>query len=272
LLDLGFPLFVVERSALLVRDLDLLVQIARRSWVGVTYSISNVDPILKRAFEPRSPGVKSRLLAMASLAQAGILVGTSIMPIIPLLGDDERHLDELVRATRDHGGSFVIGSGMTMDGLQARRTLEAFRQLDPELEPRLRALYGWRPGAEPRYGPERAYAARLGLLLRELCARHGLLDRMPRHVADGPLALNKRIAERLFLKTFDLELEQASDQRIWAYRRAAWTVDEWPASIAELHRDRGEAGLLELPGIGPRLAELVSSWLRERLVDASREA
>jgi hypothetical protein len=70
------------------------------------------------------------------------------------------------------------------------------------------------------------------LLLRELCARHGLLDRMPRYVAPGPLAANKRIAERLFLRTYDLELEEAQDYSIWAYRKAAWAVDEWPESIA----------------------------------------
>ena len=87
--DLGFPLFIVERSPLLTRDLDLLVEINRRAWVSVTFSMSNVDPALKRAFEPRSPGVKRRLQAMEKLANAGILVGTSLMPILPFVGDDE---------------------------------------------------------------------------------------------------------------------------------------------------------------------------------------
>jgi DNA repair photolyase len=48
-------------------------------------------PGLKRAFEPRSPGVKRRLQAMEKLASAGILAGTSMMPVIPCLGDDEGH-------------------------------------------------------------------------------------------------------------------------------------------------------------------------------------
>jgi len=62
------------------------------------------------------------------------------------------------------------------------------------------------------------------------------------------------LAERLFLKTYDLELEQAKDHRIWAYRKTAWTVDEWPESIAEIYQARGEAGLRELPGVGKSLA------------------
>jgi DNA repair photolyase len=261
--DLGFPLFIVERSPLLTRDLDLLVEINRQAWVGVVYSISNVDPALKGAFEPRSPGVQRRLQAMAQLAQAGILVGTSMMPIIPFVGDDEGHLEDTVRATKDHGGSFVMGGGLTMDGVQAERTLAAARRLDPALEARWRELYGWQLGGKPSYGPPRTYNARLGLLLREVCARHGLLDRMPRYVAPGPLAVNKRIAERLFLRTYDLELEGARDYRIWAYRKAAWTVDEWPESIADIYWAGGEAGLRALPGIGRSLAGEIARWLGE---------
>jgi DNA repair photolyase len=162
--DLGFPLFIVERSPLLTRDLDLLVEINRQTWVAVLSSISNVDPVLKRAFEPRSPGVKRRLQAMEQLAKAGILVGTSMMPILPLVGDEESHLDDLVRATRDHGGSCVLGGGLTMDGIQAERTLAAARRLDPALEARWRELYNWKEGGKPSYGPPRAYNTRLGRL------------------------------------------------------------------------------------------------------------
>lgn len=216
--DLGFPLFIVERSPLLTRDLDLLVEINRRAWVGVVFSISNVDSDLKRAFEPQSPGVMRRLQAMAKLANAGILVGAALMPVIPFVGDSEEHLEEAVRATKDHGGTFVLGSGLTMAGVQAALTLEAGRRLHPALEVRWRDLYNWQVGGKPNYSLPRAVNARLGLLIRELCIRHGLLDRMPRYVAPGPLAVNKRIAERLFLKTYDLELQGANEYRIQAYR------------------------------------------------------
>jgi DNA repair photolyase len=261
--EFGFPLFIVERSPLLTRDLDLLVEINRESWVGVLFSISNLDPVLKRAFEPRSPGVKQRLRAMEQLAAAGILVGTSMMPIMPFVGDDEQLLDDVVRATKEHGGQCVLGGGLTMDGVQAERTLKAAQRFDPALEGHWRKLYRWEPGGKPTYGPSRAYNARIGLLVRELCARHGLLDRMPRYIAPGPLAINKRIAERLFLKTYDLELAQAQDYRIWAYRKAAWTVDELPESIADVYRMRGEAGLRALPAIGKSLAGEIARWLRE---------
>jgi DNA repair photolyase len=261
--DVGFPLFVVERSPLLTRDLDLLVDINEEAWVGVVLSISSLDPALKRAFEPRSPGVRRRLRAMESLAAVGILVGTALMPVLPFVGDDEAHLEDVIRATKDHGGTFVMGGGLTMDGVQARRTLEAFRQFDPTVTDRVRELYNWEAGGEPTYSPPKPYNAHLGLLVRELCERHGLLDRMPRYIPPGPLAINKRIAERLFLRAYDLELEEAKDYRIWAYRKAAWTVDEWPENVAELYETRGEAGLRELPNVGRSIAGRIARWLEE---------
>ena len=262
-LNHGFPLFIVERSPLLTRDLDLLTEINRATWVGVVFSMSSVDPVLKHAFEPHSPGTKQRLRAMERLAEAGILVGAALMPIIPFAGDDNDHLGDTLRAVKDHGGTFVMAGGLTLDGVQAQRSLRAARRLDPALEARWRELYGWEPGGKPSYGPPSAYRARLGLLVRELCARHGLLDRMPRYIAPGALAINKRIAERLFLKTYDLELEQAKDYRIWAYRKVAWTVDECTESVADLYGTQGQAGLRSLPGVGKALAAQIAVWLGE---------
>ena len=151
-LELGVPLFVVERSPLLTRDLDLLRPINQSAWVGVVYSISNLDQELKLAFELRSPGLRRRLQAMQQLAQAGILVGTSLMPVIPGVGDDRWHLEQTVQATRDHGGSFVLAGGLTMEGLDrvySEGGREALAAL-PDVGPRLaEELAGWIHEFEP---------------------------------------------------------------------------------------------------------------------------
>jgi len=259
--EMQFPLFVVERSPLLVRDLDLLQDIQRSTWTSVVYSISNLDPVLKQAFEPRSPGLQRRLQAIRLLADAGISVGVTLMPVIPYLGDDAKHLEEVILAAKDQGASFVIAGGMTMDGNQAERTLAAAGKVDAAVEALWRQAYNQDKGAQP--SSANSYTAKLGRLVRELCLKHGLLDRMPRYIRKGPLAANKRIAEHLFLKTYDLELEGAISQRVWAYRKAAWTIDELEESIAELYAKQGQPGLKALPGIGDRLAAQMAAWLRE---------
>ena len=89
---------------------------------------------------------------------------------------------------------------------------------------------------------------------------------MPRPILPGPLAINKRVAERLFLKTYDLELQQAGDYAIWAYRKAAWTVDELATSVREVYDHQGEAGLAALPAIGRSIAAEIGGWLNEEAV------
>ncbi|MBI2895924.1 MAG: hypothetical protein HYY06_20370 [Deltaproteobacteria bacterium] len=270
--DLGFPLLVIERSPSVVRDVDLLVEIGRRSWAGVLFSISNLDRSLKAAFEPRSPGVRGRLEAMARLAGAGVHVGTALTPIIPAVGDDLRHLDDVVRATRDHGGAFVLAGGMTLDGAQRELTLGAARRFDPALPSRWTELYG---DASPHQGgasPSSGYQSRIGLLVRELCARHELCDRIPRPILPGPRAANKRVAERLFLRTYDLELDRAPSHRVWAHRKAAWAIDELPENVADIHRARGVRGLAEVPAVGGTIAREIATWLERDPDLAARSA
>ncbi len=259
-LEAQFPLFIVERSDLLLRDTDLLQAIQDNSWVSVAYSISNVDPDLKAAFEPRSPGLRRRLEAIRFLADSGIPAGVSLMPVIPFLGDDRATLEDTIMAARDYGAEFVIAGGMTMDGVQAERTWAAAGQMDLAIEQQWRELYN-QGGGQSAAGAD-SYSAKLGRLVRELCAKHGIADRMPRYIPAGPLGVNKHLAERFFLKTYDLELEGAPANQVWTYRKAAWTVDELDESIADIYASRGEFGLQALPEIGKTLAGHIAKWLQ----------
>ncbi|MDY6876317.1 MAG: hypothetical protein SWK90_08975 [Chloroflexota bacterium] len=256
--DMRFPLFIVERSPLLTRDLDLLSDINRQTWVGVVYSISTLDPAVKQAFEPRSPGVRTRLAAMAQLAEAGILVDTALMPVLPAIADDDAHLEEVIVATKGHGGRFVLVNGLTMSSPQAKRVWHVVDRHFPQARPAYERLY-----AGDRYAPRRRYSADLGRRVRALCEKHCLADRMERWIEPGPLGVNRWVAERLFRQVYDLELDEADERRIWAYRRAAWTVDELAISIKELYDSQGVKGLITLPGIGQRLARLIADYLEE---------
>jgi hypothetical protein len=181
------------------------------------------------------------------------------MPVLPYVADDDKHLEEVIVATREHGGRFVLVGGLTMSGPQAARVWGVVDRYFPQARPTYEQLY-----AGNVYSPPGSYNADLGRRVRALCQKHSLADRMPRWIAPGPRGVNRWLAERLFHQTYNLELEGADERRLWAYRRAAWTVDEWPASLAELYTSQGLAGLLTLPGIGERLAQLIAGWLEER--------
>jgi DNA repair photolyase len=198
---------------------------------------------------------------MSNFASQGILVGGGLMPILPFVGDDDAHLEEVIRAVKDHGGSFILAGGLSMAGIQAERSLRAAEGLDAQLGSRWQKMYNWLPEKGPDYSPPPAYTAQLGLRVREICQRYELPDRMPRFIPAGKLGINKRIAELLFLKTYELEIEQAEVRQIWAYRKAAWTVDEMDQSIVDVFQSGGEGGLRSLPEIGNRIASEIGAWL-----------
>jgi DNA repair photolyase len=193
---------------------------------------------------------------MRKIADAGILTGTAFMPILPHICDDDSNLETVVKKTAENGGKFVLAAGLTMSGAQATYFLEALKRHDPGLTEKYEELYG---GA---YSPADAqYVGKIGLKVRDLCAKHGIRDRMPRYIPDGPLATNKRIAEDIFKKCYQMELECAPSYKVWAYRRAGWAVDELDRDIFALYKERGVKSLETLPSIGPSLAAFIAERL-----------
>lgn len=209
---------------------------------------------------------------MSSLASQGILVGVGLIPILPALSDDRAHLEEVIKAAKDHGASFILAGGLSMAGIQAERTLQAAGRLEPNVVSEWRRLYDWLPEKEPDYSPPPAYVAHLGSRVREICHRYDLPDRMPRYIPGGKKGTNKRIAELLFLRVYEMEIQEADPRRIWAFRKAAWTVDEMPESVVDIYQALGESGLRSLPGIGNRIASEITAWLREPEFLQSRQS
>ena len=74
--ELNFPVFINEKSPLIVRDLDLLSKINQESYANVGFSIiTDQDDATRKLFEPKAPSVQSRFEAMAKIADADIMTG-----------------------------------------------------------------------------------------------------------------------------------------------------------------------------------------------------
>ena len=255
--ELNFPTMVLEKSPLVLKDLDLISEINGHTWACVMFSIVRPDSEgYGEIFEPCAPKIEGRFQAMRKIADAGILTGTTFMPILPYICDDDSNLEAVVRRTAESGGKFVLAAGLTMSGAQATYFTEALKRYDPILVEKYDALY---KGA---YSPlDTKYPGRVGLKVRELCTKYGISDRMPRYVPDGPLATNKRVAEEIFAKCHLLELESAPSFKVWAYRRAGWTIDELGQDIMAIYKKRGLSGLKALPNIGPSIAAFIAERL-----------
>jgi DNA repair photolyase len=95
------PVCIITKSALVERDLDLLVALARNKLVEVFISITTLDPGKARRLEPRASSPNRRLQALNKLSQAGIRCGVMVAPVIPVLTDSE--LEQVLQAAREHG-------------------------------------------------------------------------------------------------------------------------------------------------------------------------
>jgi len=101
LLEFRHPVSIVTKSALVMRDIDILADMAAMRIASVAFSITTLDRQLSRAMEPRAATPQRRLEAMRTLSEAGIPVCVLASPMIPALNDNE--LDAILEAGAAHG-------------------------------------------------------------------------------------------------------------------------------------------------------------------------
>ncbi len=95
------PVTIVTKSALVVRDIDLLADLARDGLAQVMLSITSLSNDIKRTLEPRAASPEARLRVIRQLHQAGIPVGVLVAPVIPAITDHE--LEDILAAAREAG-------------------------------------------------------------------------------------------------------------------------------------------------------------------------
>jgi len=96
----GHPVGIVTKSALILRDLDILARLAERNLVKVALSVTTLDPKLARTMEPRAATPGRRLEALRQMSAAGIPTSVMVAPVIPAINDAdiERILDAAAMA------------------------------------------------------------------------------------------------------------------------------------------------------------------------------
>ncbi|WP_296695454.1 PA0069 family radical SAM protein [Thiocapsa sp. UBA6158] len=177
--DCRHPVAITTKSALVLRDLDLLVPMAELGLVAVQISVTTLDAHLARRLEPRAASPERRLEVVQRLAQAGVPVGVLVSPLIPGLTDVdlERILARAAAAGASRAGCLLIRLPREVAELfaawlrahvpdQAERVLSLIRQCrgghlnDPEFASR---MTGRGPVAELLAQRFRLAARRLGL-------------------------------------------------------------------------------------------------------------
>jgi DNA repair photolyase len=169
--DAANPFSLITRSPMVVRDLDVLVEAARRAEVGVVFSVPTLDEEVWRRTEPGTPPPHRRLEALTKLVDAGVKAGVGMAPILPGISDAPEQLERVVRAARDAGATSIWANLLYLKQGTREHFLEALARDWPEELDRYEHLYD-----------DRAYLPKtqtepVRQLVAELRRRHGIRDR-----------------------------------------------------------------------------------------------
>ena len=165
------PFGIITRGPMIVRDVDVLQEAARRADVGVTFSVPTLDEQVWRTTEPGTAPPRQRLRALKALVDAGIRANVGMAPILPGLSDRPEQLAEVVKAARDAGATGVWANLLYLRPGTREHFLEQLARDWPEQLPRYEALYAG--SAYVRNDVKKPVQE----LVADLRRRHGIRDR-----------------------------------------------------------------------------------------------
>jgi DNA repair photolyase len=180
LADAANPFSMITRGPMVVRDVDVLQEAARRADVSVNFSVPTLDREVWRKTEPGTAPPQQRLRALKTLVDAGIKAGVGMAPILPGLSDRPEQLAEVVKAARDAGATHVWCNVLFLRPGTREHFLAALADDWPELLPMYEQLYA--RGAYLK-GPE---ATAIRELVAELRHEQGVADRRIVKLAPAP--------------------------------------------------------------------------------------
>jgi DNA repair photolyase len=175
------PFSIITRGPLIVRDVDVLAEAARRADVSVTFSVPTLDDTIWKRTEPSTAHPRQRLRALTTLVDAGIRASVGMAPILPGLSDRPELLEQVVREAREAGACGVWANLVNLKPGTREHFLEALAEDFPEQLPLYERLYAsnsaYLPADETK--PVR-------VLVGELTRRHGIRDRRTIRLAPEP--------------------------------------------------------------------------------------
>lgn len=169
----GFPVHIITKSDLVVRDLELIQRIAQKSYAAVSFTITTSDDSLSRIIEPAAPVSSERFAAMRALSDAGIYTGMLLMPVLPFISDTSENIQLLVQKAKQAGAGYIIGSmGMTLRDQQRKYYYAKLDRHFPGLKEKYIARYG------EQYGVGVPDALVLKHLFESECKKAGIPNQM----------------------------------------------------------------------------------------------
>lgn len=171
----GLELGIVTKSNLIVRDAELLLEIAKHNRLFVNITVTTVNVDLARILEPRAPRPDLRLEALRQLNLAGIPAGVICAPVLPGITDAPKDLEALVMAAAQAQAKYIFANPLFLKPCSASVFLPFLEEKFPQLAATYRQRYAQKAFLPPAYGK------RLSELMARLRSKYGIVNRYERH-------------------------------------------------------------------------------------------
>lgn len=155
--DFANPLAVLTKSTLILRDMDLLSELAKVAPVRVNFSVGTLDEEVWKLAEPGTPKPIKRIEAMERLVQAGVPSGIMLAPVMPGLTDSDESIEGVIRAAAEHGAQFLAPVVLHLRPGTKEWFMPWLREMYPGLLNTYAKLYPRRYAYTPEEYQERVY-------------------------------------------------------------------------------------------------------------------
>jgi DNA repair photolyase len=189
----GFELGVVTKSNLIVRDIDLLREVARENKLSIHVTVTTLNVELARILEPRAPRPDLRIDAVRQLSEAGIDVGISCSPVLPGITDSPADLEAVVSAASEAGARHIFGGPLFLKPCSAAIFLPFVEQNFPHLVETYRERY------HDRSFLPASYARHISQLMAQLRRKYGIRRADPRAETAAAVKQSAKLEEQLTL-------------------------------------------------------------------------
>jgi DNA repair photolyase len=167
----GLSVSITTKSNQIVRDIDVLRQIAARSTLFLNITVTTLRPRLARLLEPRAPRPDLRLAAVRQLRVAGLQVGVSAAPLLPGITDREGDLEGLAAAAKEAGAQWFFTNVLFLMPSSAKEFQPFLREKFPKLAKQYDQWY-----SQNGYAPEE-YRQKISARVREIRQKLGFASR-----------------------------------------------------------------------------------------------
>jgi len=171
----GLEIGIVSKSTLILRDVEVLRQLAERNQLFINLTITTLNADLARILEPRAPRPDLRLDTVRKLNQAGLAAGVICAPVVPGITDSPRDLEALVRATADAGGKYIFANPLFLKPCSAAIFLPFLEKEFPHL------VATYRQRFQERAFLPNSYRKRISQLMAKLRAKYRIVNAYERY-------------------------------------------------------------------------------------------